>query len=121
MFKSIIVLCFALLSVNCKVSLFPIVKPTLVADIPQDQEDDEGLYLDGSDVALACTAGTPLGEKMILAFTACSGGEDGDMAETRKGRRGCRGRKCKGKGKKKPSCPSVDSILETIGMEMEGK
>ena len=39
----------------------------------------------------------------------------------RRGRKGCRGRKCKGKAKKKPACPSVDSILETIGMEMEGK
>ena len=43
------------------------------------------------------------------------------MAEMRRGRKGCRGKKCKGKGKKKPSCPSVDIILETIGMEMEGK
>ena len=41
------------------------------------------------------------------------------MAEMRRGRKGCRGKKCK--GKKKPSCPSVDIILETIGMEMEGK
>ena len=58
---------------------------------------------------------------MILALTACSGGDDGDMAEMRRERKACRGKKCKGKGKKKPSCPSVDSILETIGMEMGGK
>jgi len=88
--------------------------------LSQGQEDDGGLYFDGTDVALACTAGTPLGEKMILAFTACSGGDEEDMAEMRRGRgkNGCRGRKCKGEGKK-PSCPSVDSILESIGMKME--
>ena len=74
------------------------------------------MCFDASDVALACTAGTPLEEKMILTFTAYSCGDDGDISEMRMGRKGCRGKKCKGKGKKKPPCPSVDSIMETFGV-----
>jgi len=89
----------------------------------QEQDDDEGgLCFDGSEVALACTAGTPVREKLAQAFSACFEGEGGEVAEERRGRgkKGCRGRKCKGKGKRpKPSCPTVDSILEKIELEME--
>ena len=104
---------------------------------PQEQPDDGGFCLDGADVALACTAGTPLGEKLIQAFSVCFEGEDEMVAEGRrgkgkqgcrgrkckgKGKKGCRGRKCKGKGKKpKPSCPSVDNILEKMELDMESK
>ena len=84
------------------------------------------MCLDSADVALACTAGTPVGEKLLLAFAACAGGEEEMMAEGRRGKKGCRGRKCKGKGKgkgkgKRPKCPTVDGILEELEMEMEGK
>ena len=91
---------------------------------PQEQPDDGGFCLDGADVALACTAGTPLGEKLIQAFSVCFEGKDEMVAEGRrgKGKQGCRGRKCKGKGKKpKPSCPSVDNILEKMELDMESK
>merc|ERR1712106_874882 len=89
----------------------------------QEQDDEGGLCFDGSEVALACTAGTPVREKLVQAFSACFEGEereDGEMAEERRGKKGCRGRKCKGKGKRpKQSCPTVDSILEKIELKME--
>ena len=66
-----------------------------------------------------------MGEKLLLAFAACAGGEEEEMvAEGRRGKKGCRGRKCKGKGKgkgKRPKCPTVDVILEKLEMEMGGK
>lgn len=54
------------------------------------------------------------------------GGEEEMVTEGRRGRKGCRGRKCKGKGKgkgkgKRPKCPTVHGILEKLEIEMEGK
>jgi hypothetical protein len=90
----------------------------------QEQPDDGGFCLDGSDVALACTAGTPLGEKLVQALSVCFEMEDKMVAEGRrvKGKKGCRGRKCKGRGKRpKLSCPSIDNILEKMELDMESK
>ena len=78
------------------------------------EKDDEGICLTGADVALACTAGTPLGEKLMLALTACSNSDTEEDLEMRKRKKG------KGKGKK-GRCPSVENIMEKIGTEMEGK
>jgi len=106
MFKFSVIFCFAILG----------------GSHSQEQDDEGGLCFDGSEVALACTAGTPVREKLVQAFSACFEGEDGEVAEERRGRgkKGCRGRKCKGKGKRpKQSCPTVDSILEKIELEME--
>ena len=77
------------------------------------EKDDEGICLTGADVALACTAGTPLGEKLVLALTACSDSDTEEALEMRKRKKG------KGKGKK-GRCPSVENIVEKIGTEMEG-
>ena len=91
---------------------------------------------------MACTAGTPVGAKLANAFATCLGASgvdtveiategttlpptDGTTLPTTTGsivvnrrRKPCRGRKCRGKGKKR--CPGVEDIKEKIGAEMEG-
>jgi len=68
------------------------------------------------DVAVACAAGTPLGDKMDYAFTTCLGGEDMPEMRRGKGKGGRKGRKGKGM---KEQCPPVDAILESLWEEME--
>jgi hypothetical protein len=122
MFKSLLVTSISIIGIFCQVSNI-ILTPYLPTST-QEEQDEGGLCLDSADVALACTAGTPVGEKLLLAFAACAGGEEEMVAEGRRGKKGCRGRKCKGKGKgkgKRPKCPTVDGILEELQMEMEGK
>merc|ERR1719154_581738 len=119
----------------------------LLASGQSSEEDsknskDGGLYFDAQEVAMACTAGTPAGAKFARALAFCSGaaGEeeievavDGTSVPPTEGttyptstampvvvnrkRKACKGRKCKGKGKKK--CPSVADIKEKVGSEME--
>merc|ERR1712128_354882 len=97
------------------------------------RNEDGGLHFDAKEVAMACTAGTPIGAKLANAFATCLGASgtddveiatDGTTLTTTTGsivinrrRKPCRGRKCRGKGKKR--CPSVEDIKEKIGAEME--
>merc|ERR1719369_990914 len=88
----------------------------------EDTKLEGGLYFDENEVNMACTAGTPLGVKIAQASAACleaSTEEEFEVVtEITNRRRKCRGRRCKGKGKKK--CPSVDDIKEKMETEMEG-
>merc|ERR1712106_175479 len=105
------------------------------------RDEESGLHFDAREVAMACTAGTPIGAKLANAFATCLGASgvdtveiategstlpptDGTTLPTTTGsivvnrrRKPCRGRKCRGKGKKR--CPSVEDIKEKIGAEME--
>merc|ERR1719483_2072257 len=106
----------------------------------KSSEEDGGLYFDVQEVAMACTAGTPVGAKIARALATCmraTGVEEVEVAvegttfPTTEGttfptsttevvntrRKACKGKKCKGKGKKR--CPSVANIKEKIGAEME--
>ena len=101
----------------------------------KDTKDEGGLYFDGQEVTLACTAGTPVGAKLANAFAKCfeaTGSEtveivaNGSAAETPAtdapvvvNRRRCKGRKYKKNSNKR--CPSVQDIKEKIGSKMEGK
>merc|ERR1712128_248086 len=97
------------------------------------RNEDGGLHFDAKEVAMACAAGTPIGAKLANAFATCLGASgtddveiatDGTTLTTTTGsivvnrrRKPCRGRKCRGKGKKR--CPGVEDIKEKIGAEME--
>merc|ERR1719427_868024 len=105
------------------------------------RDEDGGLHFDAREVAMACTAGSPIGAKLANAFATCLGASgtdtveiategstlpptDGTALSTTTGsivinrrRKPCRGRKCRGKGKKR--CPGVEDIKEKIGAEME--
>ena len=39
--------------------------------LQKDTKDEGGLYFDGREVSLACTAGTPVGAKLANAFAKC--------------------------------------------------
>merc|ERR1712128_243797 len=97
------------------------------------RNEDGGLHFDAKEVAMACTAGTPIGAKLANAFATCLGASGTDDVEIategttlptttgsiviNRRRKPCRGRKCRGKGKKR--CPGVEDIKEKIGVEME--
>merc|ERR1712034_285130 len=81
---------------------------------------DGGLYFDVGEVALACTAGTPMGEKLANAMEACTGSTESTTAmstavNTKK--KTCRGRRCRSKFSKKR--PSVENIKNMIGKDMK--
>merc|ERR1711874_796196 len=82
----------------------------------EEMEKSEGLCMDPEEVAYWCTAGTPLGEKLMEAMMTCSGAgnetEEMEPAGRKKGGKKCKkGKKCKGKGKGKgKKCPSVDEV-----------
>merc|ERR1712123_526148 len=84
-------------------------------------KQDGGLYFDKGEVALACTAGTPVGVKFASALASCdsnnttSGSESSAVASRKK--KTCRGRRCGSKFTKK--CPSVEDIKRKIGKEMK--
>jgi len=89
----------------------------------EDSKLEGGLYFDENEVNMACTAGTPLGVKIAQASAACMEASTEEEFEVvteivANRRRKCRGRRCKGKGKKK--CPSVDDVKEKMETEMEG-
>jgi len=83
--------------------------------LSQGQEDS----FDAKEVALRCTANTPLGDKMAYALNICFEEEDEkDMAgKGGKGKKEWKGRKDKFK---KDQCPSVEDIIGSIEEEMEG-
>merc|ERR1711892_820895 len=83
-----------------------------------------GLYFDKGEVALACTAGTPVGVKFGSALASCgsnnsnnttSQSESAAVASRKK--KTCRGRRCRSKFTKK--CPSLEDIKKKIGKEMK--
>merc|ERR1711936_122161 len=89
----------------------------------EDSKMEGGLYFDENEVNMACTAGTPLGVKIAQASAACMEASTEEEFEVvteivANRRRKCRGRRCKGKGKKK--CPSVGDVKEKMETEMEG-
>ena len=101
----------------------------------QDKKEEGGLYFDGREVALACTAGTQVWAKLANAFTKCFEATGAEFAEivadgaadtppsteataVVNRRRKCKGRNCKKNSNKK--CPSVQDIKEKIGFKMEG-
>ena len=81
---------------------------------------DGGLYLDKGEVALACTAGTPVGLKFASALASCGNAttpaESSAVANRKK--KTCRGKRCRSKFTKK--CPSVEDIKKKVGKEMKG-
>merc|ERR1711892_1162962 len=99
----------------------------------EGSDEDGGIHFDAKKVAMACTAGTPIGAKLANAFSTCLGASGTDDVEiategttlptatgsivVNRRRKPCRGRKCRGKGKKR--CPGVEDIKEKIGAEME--
>merc|ERR1711863_178023 len=81
----------------------------------EEMEKSDGLCMGPEEVAYWCTAGTPLGEKLMGAMMTCSGSEEEEeMPAGRKkggGKKCKKGKKCKGKGKGKgKKCPSVDEV-----------
>merc|ERR1712123_360032 len=82
-------------------------------------KQDGGLYFDKGGVALACTAGTPVGEKFGSALASCASNnttsESSEVASRKE--KTCRGRRCRSKFTKK--CPSVEDIKKKIGKEMK--
>jgi hypothetical protein len=100
-----------------------------------DTKDEGGLYFDGREVSLACTAGTPVGAKLANAFAKCfeATGAEGveivangtadappaTVAHVVVNRKKCKGRNCRKNSNKR--CPSVQDIKEKIGSKMEGK
>merc|ERR1712055_753506 len=98
---------------------------TVAAKASQEEDTklEGGLYFDQNEVNMACTAGTPLGVKIAQASAACMEASTEEEFEVvteivANRRRKCRGRRCKGKGKKK--CPSVGDVKEKMETEMEG-
>merc|ERR1712123_89970 len=82
-------------------------------------KQDGGLYFDKGEVALACTAGTPVGVKFASALASCrnaTSSEESSAVANRK-KKTCRGRRCRSKFTKK--CPSVEDIKKKIGKEMK--
>merc|ERR1711936_161852 len=82
----------------------------------EEMEKSEGLCMEPEEVVYWCTAGTPLGEKLMESMSTCSGAEEQEEKEEpagrKKGGKKCKkGKKCKGKGKGKgKKCPSVDEV-----------
>merc|ERR1712106_915746 len=80
---------------------------------------DGGLYFDQGEVALACTAGTPVGLKFASALASCENAttpaESSAVANRKK--KTCRGKRCRSKFTKK--CPSLEDIKKKIGKEMK--
>ena len=90
--------------------------------MPKAPKMDGGLYFDEGEVALACTAGTPMGEKLASAMDACMGTTESttamSTAVSRK-KKTCRGRRCRSKFTNK--CTSVENIKIMIGKDMKGR
>jgi mannitol-specific phosphotransferase system IIBC component len=98
--------------------------------LPKDTKDEGGLYFDGREVTLACTAGTSVGAKLANAFAKCveaPGAEtveivanataavlQSTVAPVVVNRKRCKGRKCR-KNKNK-RCPSVQEIKEKLDL-----
>merc|ERR1711892_410438 len=115
------------------VILFCLVLAASADSSEEGRNEDGGLHFDAKEVAMACTAGTPIGAKLANAFATCLGASGTDDVEiategttlptttgsivVNRRRKPCRGRKCRGKGKKR--CPGVEDIKEKIGAEME--
>merc|ERR1712020_778107 len=79
----------------------------------EEMEKSEGLCMEPEEVVYWCTAGTPLGDKLMEAMSTCSSAEEQEEpAGRKKGGKKCKkGKKCKGKGKGKgKKCPSVDEV-----------
>merc|ERR1712187_727656 len=82
----------------------------------EEMEKSEGLCMEPEEVVYWCTAGTPLGDKLMEAMSTCSGAEEQEEQEEpagrkRGGKKCKKGKKCKGKGKGKgKKCPSVDEV-----------
>merc|ERR1719391_493087 len=76
-----------------------------------------GLYFSPIEVDLACTAGSPLGEKLASAFETCLGGEEALKPEEVGAAASERRRRRPNKGKK---CPTVEKIKAKMGEGMEG-
>merc|ERR1712062_512500 len=92
----------------------------------EEMEKSEGLCMEPEEVVYWCTAGTPLGEKLTNAMSACSGAEEEEQEEPagrKKGGKKCKkGKKCKGKGKGKgKKCPSVDEVEAWFMEEHQGE
>merc|ERR1711892_796277 len=115
------------------VILFCLVLAASADSSEEGRNEDGGLHFDAKEVAMACTAGTPIGAKLANAFATCLGASGTDDVEiategttlptttgsivVNRRRKPCRGRKCRGKGKKR--CPGVEDIKEKIGADME--
>merc|ERR1712010_265747 len=68
----------------------------------EEMEKSGGLCMEPEEVVYWCTAGTPLGEKLMEAMSTCSGAEESQEQEEpagrKKGGKKCKkGKKCKGK------------------------
>merc|ERR1712001_373826 len=75
----------------------------------EEMEKSDGLCMGPEEVAYWCTAGTPLGEKLMGAMMTCSGSEEEEEEMPAGRKKGGKGKKGKGKGKGK-KCPTVDEV-----------
>merc|ERR1711892_1439745 len=99
--------------------LFVIAAVSSAKPSEEGHKQDGGLYLDKGEVALACTAGTPVGVKFASALASCENAttsEESSAVASRK-KKTCRGKRCRSKFIKK--CPSVEDIKKKIGKEMK--
>merc|ERR1719483_272513 len=99
--------------------LFVIAAVSSAKPSKEGPKQDGGLYFDKGEVALACTAGTPVGVKFASALASCANATtaaDPSAVASRK-KKTCRGRRCRSKFTKK--CPSVEDIKKKVGKEMK--
>merc|ERR1712123_466138 len=99
--------------------LFVIAAVSSAKPSKEGPKQDGGLYFDKGEVALACTAGTPVGVKFASALASCKNttSESESSAVASRKKKTCRGRRCRSKFTKK--CPSVEDIKKKIGKEMQ--
>merc|ERR1719493_694107 len=87
-------------------------------------DNDGGIYFDEGEVALACTAGTAMGEKLADAMNNCIEVDGTETVEvTNRKKKTCRGRKCKNKFPKKCSkkySEEEKAELKQLGMKVSG-
>merc|ERR1712123_58048 len=99
--------------------LFDIAAVSSAKPSKEGPKQDGGLYFDKGEVALACTAGTPVGVKFASALASCGNAttpaESSAVANRKK--KTCRGKRCRSKFTKK--CPSVEDIKKKVGKEMK--
>ena len=81
----------------------------------EEREKSEGLCLDPKEIAFWCTAGTPLGDKLVGAFNSCfNAEEEEEPADSKEG---------KGKGNRAAGdfCPSFDEVEAYFLEDYQGK
>merc|ERR1712123_112578 len=84
--------------------LFVIAAVSSAKPSKEGHKQDGGLYFDKGEVALACTAGTPVGVKFASALASCENATTSEESSAVASRK---------------KCPSVEDIKKKIGKEMK--